>query len=118
MKNISLAVINSTSVMVSWIPPPDLPGWNISYYYLTYRAYDEDRILTTLTTTVIGSRTSETMSADKFLAKEEVVHVFEVAAALKIEGLEGIGEVKGEAAMFNTSLKTGVVIVLQTYLAR
>ena len=34
--------------------------------------------------------------------------MFEVVAALKIEGVEGIGEVKGEVAVLNANLTTGM----------
>ena len=111
MKNISLSVISSTGVMISWLPPLDLPGWNISYYYLTYKTYnleEDGRLVHTIIRTVDGGSTSETMSDDQFLVQGEVSHVFEVVAALKIEGLEGIGEVKGEVAVLNANLTAGM----------
>ena len=112
MKNISVSVRNSTSVVVSWIPPPALPGWNISYYYLTYRALNPregNKTESSFTWTVDGGRTFEVVSVDQLLVREEVLHVFEVVAALKIEDLEGIGEVKGETAVINAEFKTGII---------
>ena len=120
VSNISVAIVNSTSVVVSWIPPPALPGWNISYYYLTYRALNPregSRVETTFTRSVDGSQTSKVVSADELLVEEEMVHVFEVAAALKIEDLEGIGEVKGEAAAVNASITTGMAVVVVVVVA-
>ena len=39
--------------------------------------------------------------------EEEVTHEVEVLAALVVDGVEGIGEVKGEKAVVNKSLSYG-----------
>ena len=38
-----LALTDNSGGTVSWAPPDALPGWNISYYSLTYRAWMPER---------------------------------------------------------------------------
>lgn len=99
-----------TSIRISWSPPDALPGWNISYYYLTYRARlpNTDKAETSFRKTVSDGLTSTILSVGNLLAKEEVIHKFEVVPVLEIRGVEGIGEVKGETAVVNSTLNYGM----------
>ena len=106
VEELSVRVVDSTSVSVFWDPPPDLPGWNFSYYYLYYSAYFPSKTTPEVTfkEVVDGSRTSVAVEVDKLVVGPTVVHVFEVSAVLEIKDVEGIGEVKSEKAMVNTTL--------------
>lgn len=94
---------------VSWISDIELPGWNISYYYLTYFAQipGRNRPENSFQETVGVSESLMDLAVDKLLVRPEVEHVFEMRAVLKLENLEGIGEVKGEKATKNITLKYG-----------
>lgn len=109
VKDLQTSVTNSTSICITWSPADALPGWNISYYYLTYRAKlpDTDKTDTSFRRTVSDGRTSTTLEVGDLLVKEEVRHEFEVVPVLEIRDVEGIGEVKGEKAVLNSTLDYG-----------
>ena len=107
--DLEAAVINGTSILVSWTPPEDLPGWNITHYYLTYKVTlpKKARPENTLRRTVRDGRTSMRVDLSEFPTREGLLHEVEVVPAIEIAGVEGIGEVKGEKALFNSTFEHG-----------
>ena len=81
----------------------------MSYYAMTYLAYvtNKPRPEATIQRRVDEGRTSETLDTSELVMREGVRHVVEVTAVLEIEGVEGIGEVRGEKAVRNISLVYG-----------
>ena len=103
---------SSNTLLLSWLPPSPLPGWNVSYYYVTYTARlsnsnEGDRPERSFQRPVDEDRTFLELGVAELLVREGVVHEFEVQAVLKVEGLEGIAEVKGERAAVNLTLDNG-----------
>ena len=101
--------MSGPSIIISWSPSVLLPGWNISYYYLSYSVLlpFEAKPRAMFMSTVKGSQTSEVVEADRLVVKPDVLHMFEVSVVLKINGLEGIGEVRGEKTSTNTIMEYG-----------
>ena len=102
------------SVSVSWAPPEGLKGWNVSYYALSYSVYrsNSHRAEVSIRRRVEEGQTSETLGVDQLVVRERereegLTHSVEVVAVLVIEGVEGIGEVRGESATKNITLRYG-----------
>lgn len=116
VEDLSVTVTSGSAIRISWDPPTDLPGWNITRYYLTYRAFlpDSYRPERTFGRTVEGGETSVMVDAGELVVgdeeEEEVTHEIAVLAVLVVDGVEGIGEVKGEKAVLNASLSYGEYI--------
>ena len=95
---------------VSWLPLSSLPGWNISYYKLVYKAYTEDQpskpIESFTKSTLTGLDTSIIFLYEELSSNERAEHVFEVSAVIKVD-LEGVGVVEGDKAVTKTQLELG-----------
>ena len=107
MDNFSALIIDGSFIHFSWVPT-NLPGWTISYYYMTYSAYLPSKTLHEFTRRFVvkGNLSSVTLSMAELFMSPEVSHVFELSVVLTIEGLEGIREVKGDTAITRISFKS------------
>lgn len=109
VQNLTAELLNGQYLSVSWSPLTELKGWNVSYYSLTYSAFlsTKDRPEASFITRVDQGRTSESIDASRLTMREGVRHVIEVVAVLEVEGVEGIGEVRGQKAAVSISLEYG-----------
>ena len=108
VENFSAKVINGSLAHLSWTPVR-ITGWNISYYYLIYYAFSPSENTPPFSHKLVvpGEANSVSLGPELFLMKPSMVHVFEISAVLAVDHLEGIGEVKGKAAIYNMTFDYG-----------
>lgn len=96
---------NDSMIDLTW-SPMNIAGWNISYYYLVYLASDLSESSRPLSKKFVldGDLRTKSLYPDSLFLQPDKVHIFELSAILAVEGLEGLGEVRGSVATANMTL--------------
>ena len=108
---ITVEVLNSSSIAVSWDPVSPLPGWDISYYQVDVTSFTtgtpSQHIHAHTERTTNGNETSAVVVSSDLLMVGGVDLVTEVRGVLDV-GVDGVGLMEGEIAVMRTLLEPGL----------